>query len=221
MPFDDTANIHALRARLLSLPPVAQAAGSLAATSEGYTRTEGSFLEDGFYAGMEVVPSGFADTASSIVTSVTAKVLYTTGTRAVEGEAGERSLTSALPPLVAWENTDSAEFPPAADRWWVDENYVPGPKRTISLGALAEMEHKPLYVVKLYSPPGYDVPAPYKVADSIEGRFPPRLSMPLPDGSALRVRGDAAPYRGQLTVREGWALITVTIPLEQRSLNTI
>lgn len=220
MPVNHTANILALRAHALSLLPVAVASvDELAATATGYTRSDGqSFLEDGFTAGMEVVPTGFTQTTPGVISAVTASTLTIEGGREVEALDAGRALTVGLPTLKAWE---SVNFEPLAGRWFMEEDYLPGPVAVATVGPVRQLESTPIYVLKLYGVPGYDVLAPYALADGLLTHFAAMTPIATSTGDVLRVRGDVAPYRSQLTVREGYALIVVTIPLRLRTANAI
>lgn len=229
MPVDHVANILALRAHALAMPPVALTSGvELEATATGYTRENGvGFLVDGFMAGMEVVPSGFVQTTPGVILSVTTTTLTIDGGRTVEVMEPGKSLSVALPSLVAWEND---RFPPRdeqgnvvslAGRWYVDEDYLPGPSAVKTTGPGRQVECTPGYVLKLYGPPEYGVLAHYTLAGALLDHFAPMTALYPSSGDVLRVRGDVAPYRDQLRVIDGFALITVTIPLRLRTVNSI
>jgi hypothetical protein len=224
MPANDAANILALRAHALALPAVARTTGvDLAATATGYVRSDGgSFLTDGFMAGMEVVPTGFTETLPGIVTSLSATSLTIAGGRDVEAAAPGRTLSVALPSLQAWENDIfPAEGTDLSNRWYVDEDYLPGPSVVRTTGPGRRVDTQPAYVLTLYGPPNFGVLAHFTLADALLNHFAPHTALFPSSGDVLRVRGDVAPYRGQLTVREGFALITVTLPLWLRTVNSI
>ena len=215
---DHLANLLALRALATSLSVATTGVTTLAATATGYTRAAGSFTADGFAVGMEVVPSGFAANTPGVVTEVTALSLAVDGGRSAEAAAPGRMLVVGLPALRAWENID---FEPELERWYVEEDYVPGPVRTMTVGERGVIEGDPQYVLKLYAPQGRGVTALYGLADGLLRVFAPHTALPLPSGDELRVRGNPAPYRGQLVAREGRALVVVTVPLRVRTLNVI
>jgi hypothetical protein len=52
---------------------------ALAATASGYTRTTGSFVDDGFWPGMEITPAGFIANAPRVITDVSALVITVSG----------------------------------------------------------------------------------------------------------------------------------------------
>lgn len=217
---DHLAALLAIRARLLTTVVAQTGVVTLTATGNGFTRENGSFVNENFRAGMEVVPAGFADNTPVIISSVTDLEIRTTTPRTAQTAAPGRSLTVGIPLLRSWENKRIANIPD--NRWYIDEDYLPGPSRKIG-GARGPVEHFPMYVVKLNCLAGYGVSAPYTVAQAILDVFPPWLDISMPDGRPLRVQGDPAPFRGQLlpSADAGRAEIVITIPLLKRTLNPI
>lgn len=217
---DHQVTLLALRARALTLSAVTTGSATLAATTSGYTRAAGSFVTDGFAVGMEVTPTGFATNAAHVITSVAAGTIGTADTLTAETAAAGRTLAVGLPALRAWENV---AFTPTGGRWFVEEDYLPGPAEQVTLGALGEIETFPQYVLKLYGTAGTGATALYVVADALLALFPPRQSITCSDGNVISVRTNPAPYRSQLlpAPQGGWAVITVTIPCRVRSANTI
>jgi hypothetical protein len=210
-----------LRARLLDIVAVATGNISLAATATGFTRAAGSFVADGFKQGMEVVPAGFGDNTPAIVNSVTANEIRTIGGRPVEAAAANRSLTVGIPPLRGWENR---ELTPLSNRWYIEEDYLPGAGNRIGVTRRSPIEYLPTYVIRLSGLAGHSVTALYTVAQAILDSFKPLTVFPMSDGHAMVVRGDPAPYRGQLLTSAedpGRAEIVITIPLIKRSPNLI
>jgi hypothetical protein len=214
------AALVALRTRALTLSVCTTGSTTLTATTTGYSRADGgSFLTDGFAVGMEITPSGFATNTIDVLAGVTATTLTTRAARVAETGAAGRTIAVGLPALRAWENVD---FTPTSGRWFVDEDYLPGPAEQITLGALGQVETLPQYVLKLYGTSGAGPAALYKAADALLTLFAPRTALTLSTGDVLTVRTSPAPYRGQLlTADAGWSLVTLTVPLRSRSANTI
>lgn len=202
------ANLLALRARALTVSVATTGSITMEATATGFARAAGSFVTDGFAVGMEVVPSGFAVNAPAVVTGVLPLAMTVRGGRAPEAAAGGRSLTVGLPVLRAWENAPA--FTPEDGRPFVEEDYLAGPVREPVPGVV---EGDPMYVLRLYGPQGVGTMAAYTLSDALLDVFRPRTQISLPSGDVLHVRGNPAPYRGQLTIRNGRSLIVVTIPL--------
>jgi hypothetical protein len=149
---------------------------------------------------------------------VEADMLWVLGGASAQASASGRTLSVGFPALQAWEGVD---FEAVQGRWYVDEDYLPGPSAVRTTGPGRQVESTPAYVLKLYSPPGYGVLAPYALANALLGHFPPLLALFPSTGDVVRVRGDVAPYRSQLMTLNGFSLITVTLPLRLRTVNSI
>lgn len=212
------AALVALRTQALALSVATTGSATLAATATGYTRASGSFVTDGFKVGMEFTPTGFAVNASHVITAVAATTITTADTIAVEVAAGSRTLAAGLPALRAWENV---AFTPTGGRWYVDEDYLPGPSAQETLGSRGQVEALPMYVLKLYGTAGHGPEALYAVADALLTAFAPRTGLTLSTGDTLQVRTNPAPYRSQLlpAPQGGWSVVTITIPGRVRSAN--
>jgi hypothetical protein len=205
-----------LRAHLLTLE-VLSTVGLFSATPDGFVRAEGSFIEDGFFPGMEVRPVGFDHRDPCVVRVVTAAALFIEGGRIPEAEA-LRGLLVELPALRAWENV---AFKPEDGRWYVDENYLPGGVGRITVAPNAEFDAEPSYVLKLYGLSGRGSGALHRVSDAILKLFKPGSWLQIPDGYLLRVKIDPAPYKGEVLPEEAsHALVVITIPLAVRFRNT-
>jgi hypothetical protein len=213
---DHFAILLAVRQRLLSLVVVTTGTTTLAATATGYTRAEGSFLADGFLVGMEVVPVGFASAEPGVVVKVEALTLTVDAPEREDDPAAPgRALTVGLPSLRAWENV---AFEHQDGRWYVEEDYLPGPSFRAAGGANGEMEVQPAYVLKLGGLAGSGPGPLYRVSDAVLGLFPPGAAFAAADGHTVRVRGEPAPYRGQV-LPEGasHALVVITVPMWVRT----
>lgn len=208
----------ALRVKLLTLSVVTTTA-DITATATGYTRTVGSFLDDGFAPGMEVTGASFglsANNAAKTITGVTALTLTCPGC-AAEAE-GSRTLTVGLPADRAWENVS---LTPTTGDPYVEENYLPGPMEQVTLGPLGELEGLPTYVVKVYVPIQTGASAARRYVDALFTLFAPRTALTV-SGHTVSVRTNPAPYSGQLLrTDDGFAVIPFTVPLRVRTANSI
>lgn len=212
------ALIEALRTRLLSTVVATTGSTTLTATETGFSRATGSFITDGFTPGMEVVPAGFTNNSVTIARAVTA-LLLTTDARAAQAEGSGRSLSVGIPVLRSWENTEIGRL---AQRWYIREDYIPGPAVRATGGVFGEFEHYPMYILHLEGLANVGIQALYTVADAILRNFPPTLAFSLSDGDIVYVSSDAAPYRGQAqNSYPGTVETTITIPLVGRTHNTI
>lgn len=211
----------ALRTQLLTLSVATTGSTDLAGTATGYSRSAGSFLTDGFRVGMEVVGTGFADSDNAgphTITAVDATTITCADT-AVEAEAAGRTLTVGLPNGRAWENV---QYEPTQNTPWVEEQYLPGPMRRETLGATAQLEVLPQYLPRVYVPANVGADAARMYADALITLFAPGTTMTTASGDVLRVRGDLAPFAGQLLqARPGFAVVPVTVPLRVRTTNSI
>jgi len=210
----------ALRNRAITLCVCTTGSATLAATTTGYTRAAGNFLADGFVVGQEITPTGFAANTVDIITAVTALTMTVATARAVETSSAGRTIAVGLPALRAWENLD---FTPTSGRWFVEEDYLPGPVAQITLGPLGQVETLPQYVLKIYGLANTSTAALFAMADALLALFPPRQGIVLTDANVVIVNTSPAPYRGQLvqSTDGAWAVIPITVPCIVRSANTI
>jgi hypothetical protein len=210
----------AMRTHALTLSVVTTGSVQLSATATGYARSAGSFLTDGFRVGMELTGTSFdtaQNNAAKAITAVSALAISAPGC-AVEA-VGARTLTVGLPALRAWENVP---LEPIAGRPFVEEQYLPGPSRQITLGSLAQLEVTPMYVLLLYAVANAGLGTSVPYVDALLTLFAPGTPITLTNGDVLRVRTDVAPFRGQLRQdRPGWAVVPLTIPFRLRTANSL
>lgn len=214
----ETDMVLTLRARALSLVLVTTGAIAIAATSTGYTRSSGSFLTDGFAVGMEVTPTGFAQTAVGTITAVSALAMTISGGRAPQAEAFGRSLVVKLPSRAKWIGVP---FTPVAGHPWLQEGFIGGPNSGRSASRDGLFEQRAQYVLTVHVPVGSPLTPMLYGAGIIRG-FRAGLSLTLPDGTALRVRAAPnAPRAGEQRPTEpGFEGVTVAIPLWLATNNT-
>jgi hypothetical protein len=206
--------LTAIRERLKSLTVATTGEAPISATSTGYLRTTGSFIEDNFLVGAEVTPIGFAVSTPGIITEVTHTTLTIEGGRTPE-VSDVRILKIGLPAGRAWENMS---FTPTDLRWYVDEDYIPGPVNQVTLGSDGELDSEPVYVIRLHGLARRGVAALYRVTDAILRLFLPNSHMLVSDGSYLYVKNSPAPFRGQLfSEGSSHAVIVITIPMWVRT----
>lgn len=202
----------ALRARLLTLSVCTTGSTTLSATATGYARASGSFLTDGFAAGMEVTPGGFAQTAVGVITSVSAFVMTISGGRTVEASGAGRTLSVGLPSLQAWDNV---AIEPVAPQPYLEEEYVPATSALRTLPATGgSMEDTGLYMLRWYSRAGTGTQALRKACDAVIALFAAGTALVVATGITVRVRSDFAPVAGSIQSGEssGWAVVVITIP---------
>lgn len=211
----------AMRTQLLTLAVCTTGAVSLSATATGYARAAGSFLADGFREGMELLGAGFVNAENNgvkIVTGVSDLAISCAG--CVVEAAAARTLTVGLPSTVALEN--SALAPNTQTPYW-EEQYIPGPEMRDSIGPSARLTAEPMFSPRVWVRANTGAYAADAYADAIKLLFPPGLELPaLANGDVLKVRGDVAPFRGQLVQGEpGFCGVPITIPFRCHSINSI
>ena len=202
-----------LRNRLIGLQVCTTGSITLAATTEGYTRAAGSFLDDGFAVGMELTPAGFAANPEGLIDEVSDGeiVLVADDARTEEVAASGRSLTVGLPSRRAWELID---FEPTPGRLYVTEAFLPDPPVLLSNNPDGgHMEESGLYVVNVAGLPNQGIIALRRYGKKIKERFS-ALTQIAAGSDTLIVRGrPIAPSASQVTPQEtGWAICTITIP---------
>jgi hypothetical protein len=210
--------IHlAVRAHALTLVAATTGSATLAATATGYTRSSGSFLTDGFRVGMEVVPSGFTLTTAATITAVAALTMTVEGGRDTETAAGGRTLSVGLPQIRAFENVITSR---TVGSPYVEEEYLPGGMTTATLGNFGSLEATPTYVLRLHGPQNTGMDALRRIADALLTHCAPATPIPVA-GHTVRVRSDVAPTPSPLgQTADGWAVITVSIPLRVHTANS-
>lgn len=212
----------ALGARLLTLVVCTTGTIPLEATATGYQRSDvgGSFVIDGFRAGMELTPAGFPQTDIGVITGITDTTLDIDGGRTIAVSAAGRSLTVGLPGLVEWENT---ELTRVAGRPYLEEEFSPSTHTVDTFPAQgASAEETGEYYLRLYGLTRYDVGAIRKVADAIRRLFAPGTTIPLSDGSVMRFTPGVGALASQLIPQgNGWTCCLITLPYWALSTNGV
>lgn len=219
MAIDEGQIQDALRTKMKTLVVCTTGSTTLGATGATFTRSSGSFKDDGFKAGMEGTPSGFTGTNnnSAVIIQVEDLVLTVNRTLATEGASAGRTIQVGLPSRRAWENVS---FNPDDGSPYIQEEFLPGPTTQISTGLDGWLESLPMYVVKVSTPQGYGVGAINGYSTALRTLFKPGTVMTLDSGDFLRVRADMAPFRGQLLNRvPGWATAPISIPCRLETRN--
>lgn len=123
----------------------------------------------------------------------------------------------ALPALRSWENV---EFTPTNGQPYIEEDFVPA---TVTLKGLIPgglVENTGLYIIKWYGLSNTGLNSITHGVDQLLALFPPGATITASSGDVVRIRGDVAPYRGQLRQDlPGWAVVLVTIPYRVLSIS--
>ena len=208
----------ALRAHALAVVVATTGSMALEATASGYARASGSFVTDGFLAGMEVVPTGFTQTTPGIITAVSALTLTIQGGRTAQASGSGRTLAVGVPSIRVFENLEPVEDGVnirqlVAGRPYFTEEFAPATQQLTTNRPHGVLESTGLYVCTWAGLANYDSIAIRTCADALLSAFPPGEAFSLADGSIARVRGDVAPWARQITNRPGgWAACICTIP---------
>lgn len=225
---DHAAARLALRNLLLTLSVCTTGSTSLAASAAGgtsgasaFTRTAGSFLTDGFAVGMEVAATGFATSGNNTHTTITdlsALTMTVSATLTDDVAASGRTLAVGLPQTVIYEGIPGA---PTAATPYATEQYLPGPVTRRTVGTRSTLEAMPMYVVGLAVPIDTGDLAASSYVNALLTLFAPGTSLTV-GSDALVVRGDPAPFAGQLLrTDDAWMQQTVTVPLRSYTANAI
>lgn len=198
---------EAFRIRLQTLVVATTGTTTLAATTAGFTRASGSFVDDGFAAGMEIVPAGFTDNSVAIVKDVSALTLTIEGTRAAQTSASGRSLTVGLPADKQWQGTQTPVSTAPATRPKIIEQWVPG--TSADDGAMVDTG---FYVVTWNALANRGIKAVFTQMQKMRDLFPPGQYFFVGDDQ-IRVTGNPAPnFTQPVTTDNGYESSTLRIP---------
>lgn len=222
--YDHAAGHLALQSRAITLSVKTTGSATLAATTSGYTRSAGSFVTDGFVAGMEVKPTGFTDTTPRLITDVAALTLtvdVTVDSLSVQSAGSGRTLVTGLPTIREWQNV-AIQTPVKPRRHSIHESYAPATQEQITSpydGGLAE--ETGLYLLRWEIPENTGWLAIDTCVNALLALFTPGTAFTA-GSSTLRVRGDIAPWAsGLVNQGNGRASRTITIPWRVFSRTTV
>lgn len=204
------------RQRLLSLVVATTGTTTLSATSTGFARTAGSFLTDGFAAGMEVVPAGFSapNNAPAIIDTVSGLALTIAGGRTVEAAASSRSLSVGLPQLRQWQGTQNPTTNAPGTIPFVVEQWVPG--ATFDDGAIIDTG---FYVVTWNALPNRGIVATFRQMQAMRDLYPPGWSFYV-GADKVRVTGSPAPqFTAPVRIATGYEMSTLRVPWRSVTTN--
>lgn len=225
---DQLALQLALRNRALGVSVVTTGSTNLSATSAGYARSAGSFVTDGFYPGMEVLPSGFGvNGGRGVVQKVAALLLTIYDGCEVEAEASGRTLTVGFPNVRVFDNlpavdgTTVLDEGPVRDRPFVIEDFIPATHTLETMARNGIVTETGLYVLKLFVKENVGASALRKYVQALKALFAPGQGITVTDAQAW-VSGDVAPFESQIrNDKPGWANITLTIPWVALTTNSL
>ncbi len=215
---------EAFRARLLTLVVATTGTTTLEATATGFARASGSFFDDGFLAGMEVVGTGFsaanngawplAPAIAQTVTSALPLVMPIKGGRTIQASAGSRTLSVGLPQDRRWQGIQTPQTDAPATRPNIIEQWVPG--ATDDDGGIVDTG---FYVITWNGLANYGAAAMLRQMSKLRNHFPPGLSFSV-GGDLLRVTGrPASQFTQPITTDNGYESSTIRIPWRVMTTN--
>lgn len=217
MALDHGAAALALRNRAATLSVAPTGSVSISATPTGYARAAGSFLTDGILPGMEITPSGFSNATNNLRTIavfVSATVITTLDARITEA-AGSRTISVGLPENISYENAyvDGEPFEPTAGRWYLEEDYVRGPRTAESFPlTYASLRETGMYALNWYFLPGYGSAAIHACVDALLELFKPGTELSVGDDTVV-ISGNPGPSATQPEPDgEGWTVVSIEVP---------
>jgi hypothetical protein len=220
---DLTATHLALRARARTLSVCTTGLQTMGATTAGFTWASGSFLDAGFYPGMQLVGVGYNanNNAPKVVDKVQTGLLTIVGGCEVQNAAGSRSLSVGLPIKRDWENkkfvqADAAGFP------YVSEQFVPATHTLWTMTSNGgHSEETGIYALTLFGLSDYGIPAIRKYVDGLRALYAPGTSLSA-GSNTVSIRGDVAPQSGQITPQgNGWSTCILRVFWRAFSRNTV
>lgn len=216
---DHDAALLALRARALTLSIATTGSMSLAATSTGFTRASGSFLTDGFYAGMEIQPAGFSTVTPKTIKTVSALSIATEETGFTQAAGSGRSLVAGVPSRRAWE---TYPFAPTAGRLYVVDEFAPAAPQLLSgIAEGGDLEEFGTWQFKWMGLSQHGETPIRRSVDALLELFTPHTTFAA-GAHTLRIAGNPGPFAGSIRpLGTGWSLCTVTIPWRAFTTNAI
>lgn len=207
----------AIRNRALTAVAATTGLITLAATADGFTRATGSFLDDKFAKGQEIVRSGFGSNSALVIERVTTLTLYTTTAPAVEPAAANRSLTVGFPSAFARENQVLSL---AGVQWYAEESFEELTQRPMGISADSPVEFTGNMRFRVYAKADTGMLGLRSLAESVRDLFPKGWAATLADGSIVRTRNEFLPTATHLGVLDtGFSAYLVTIPWRQQFLS--
>lgn len=214
---------------------------TLEATTTGFTRAVGSFIDDKFRRGMEIVSSGFpaADNVRAVITSVSPldmrvqpfTIQIANNTQTLERlslvasvAAPNRSIVAGLPNMRSWENEAPpglTTFTPIIGIPYLEEELSSATSRTIgSPNWNAWMEIEADYIIKWHGIAGVGSSALRKASHALKVRFRPGTIIPVGSSDAIVVNGDPAATEENIVQTTSGPVLVSQIPWHIRSFNT-
>lgn len=216
---DDVAAATAIQTRLIATVVATTGSATLSATTTGYARASGSFLTDGFVAGLEITPAGFPANAAAVVNTVSALALPTVGTHGAAVAASGRSLVAKLPARRAFD----MPLEPVADELSMRGEYVPTTNDTITMAPNnGRADEAGLYFVTLFAPTHFGPDVLRRMAKAALAQFASGTLITA-GAHTLRVPHKPGPRGSQVLPHStaGVSFVQLTIPWGAPSRNAV
>lgn len=113
-------------------------------------------------------------------------------------------------PSVSYEGK---AFTPATGTAYVAESLVPATQTKVGISTEGTCWWTGLYVVTYYGLQNHGL-TPSTMADAVLAKFAPALTVTATDGTVIRIRSNPAPWRNQVRVMDGRAVVTINVPYE-------
>ncbi len=215
---------EAFRARVLNLVVASTGSQTLSATTAGFARASGSFITDGFAAGMEITASGFnaGNNASHMIQTVTTGLLTLVGGATVQSATAGRTITAGIPEIRQWENTQTPVTSAVATRPFIRDEWIPATFNLISVPIQGgHVEESGLYVITWFGLANNGILALRRSIEALKAKFTPGTKVSV-GGLFLRVPASPGPVAGQIIPTEnGYATVQLTIPWRCASVNAV
>lgn len=118
--------------------------------------------------------------------------------------------------MTAW---GSVPFKRTTGQPYLETDFAPLSNARVTFASRPQRTERGLYVVRWYGVSGEGEGKIRAAADAILALFDLDWSATLDDGSTVLIRGDVAPWAGQIIPSPiaGWSVCTITIPWEART----
>lgn len=207
--FDHAEGWKAMWTRAETLVVATTGTMTLGADAAGYTRASGSFITNGFAAGMEVVGTGWPGSvgAAGIADTPSALAIPIIGGRTVTTPAGSRSLSVGLPLDRRRGGTQNPATTTPATRPFVSDKWAP--TRAADSGGIVDTG---FYYITWNGLSNKGDLAMFRQMQALRDLFPPGYTFTI--GSyLLRVTGDPAPnFTPPVTTTNGYDFSQLSIP---------
>ena len=179
----------------------------ITATSTGYHRSVGAFVDDGFMVGDTVQPNGFSDPRLAIILAVSDGVLVVDRGVTAEPAGAPVSLTATLPERRKFEGQP---FVKPKDKPWLRAALRPAGAPLVAWGTGGLLRHHGSFVIELFEPvdSGRGLVRIERLAGALRSQFKAGTGL---DQGAVRVRITNAKRAG---IQESLEALSLVVSVE-------